>query len=159
MMEQKHVLLLALGVGVGVGLGWASGSAGITSSVAAEGVSAEEIEAELLRLIVDGKDSKVTFDDFPYYLSERTRVLLTSAASVHLKHLDVSKHTHNLSPASRDILLSGPAELYQQMLAKALAHNFEAKLLLLDLNDFSHKMQSKYGITKKDYVSSIVIIF
>ena len=155
MMEQKHVLLSALGVGVGVGLGWASGStvgkwAGVTSSAAVDGVSAGEIEAELLRLIVDGKESKVTFDEFPYYLSERTRVVLTSAAYVHLKHLDVSKHTRNLSPASRAILLSGPAELYQQVLAKALAHNFEAKLLLLDLNDFSHKMQSKYGITKKD---------
>ncbi|KAL0299616.1 UNVERIFIED_CONTAM: Spastin [Sesamum radiatum] len=30
-------------------------------------------------------------------------------------------------------------ELYQQMLAKALAHYFEAKLLLLDMNDFSLK--------------------
>ncbi|KAL8522922.1 hypothetical protein ACS0TY_013030 [Phlomoides rotata] len=53
-----------------------------------------------------------------------------------------------------ELLLSGPAELYQQMLAKALeliiGHKFEAKLLLLDLNDFSLKMQSKYGITKKD---------
>ncbi|KAK6117671.1 hypothetical protein DH2020_048588 [Rehmannia glutinosa] len=104
-----------------------------------------------MRLVVDGKKSKVTFEDFPYYLSERTRVLLTSAAYVHLRHLDVSKHTRNLSPASRAILLSGPAELYQQMLAKALAHHFEAKLLLLDIADFSLKMQSKYGSTKKDY--------
>uniref|UniRef100_A0A2N9FET6 Uncharacterized protein n=1 Tax=Fagus sylvatica TaxID=28930 RepID=A0A2N9FET6_FAGSY len=83
--------------------------------------------------------------------SERTRVLLTS--SVHLKHNDFSKHTRNLSPASRAILLSGPAELYQQMLAKALAHYFESKLLLLDVNDFSLKMQSKYGCAKKESVS------
>jgi ABC-type transport system involved in Fe-S cluster assembly fused permease/ATPase subunit len=41
--------------------------------------------------------------------SERTRVLLTSAAYVHLKHLNFSKHTRNLTPASRAILLSGPA--------------------------------------------------
>ncbi|KAL0318061.1 UNVERIFIED_CONTAM: Spastin [Sesamum angustifolium] len=115
-----------------------------------EGISVDEIELELLRLVSDGKESKVTFEDFPYYLSERTRVLLTNAAYVHLKHFDVSKHTRNLSPASRAILLSGPAELYQQMLAKALAHYFEAKLLLLDMNDFSLKMQSKYGLTKKD---------
>lgn len=31
-------------------------------------------------------------------------------------------------------------ELYQQMLAKALAHYFEAKLLLLDITDFSLKV-------------------
>ncbi|XP_061952438.1 peroxisomal ATPase PEX1-like isoform X2 [Populus nigra] len=81
---------------------------------------------------------------------EKTRMLLTSAAFVHLKHADFSKHTRNLSPASRAILLSGPAEFYHQMLAKALAHNFESKLLLLDVSDFSMKMQSKYGCSKKE---------
>ncbi|GAA0171550.1 hypothetical protein LIER_25554 [Lithospermum erythrorhizon] len=147
-MEQKHIFLSALSVGVGVGLGLASGHAvskWTGTNSAAEGITAERIELELQRLIVDGKDIKLTFDEFPYFLSEQTRVLLTSAAYVHLKHLDVSKHTRNLSPASRAILLSGPAELYQQALAKALAHHFGAKLLLLDMNDFSRKMQSKYG--------------
>ncbi|KAG8390360.1 hypothetical protein BUALT_Bualt01G0075400 [Buddleja alternifolia] len=154
-MEQKHVLLSALGVGVGVGLGLVSGSTvsrwtGASTSAVAEGISADEIEIELLMLIVDGKENKVTFEDFPYYLSEQTRVLLTSAAYVHLQHFHVSKHTRNLSPASRAILLSGPTEVYQQMLAKALAQHFEAKLLLLDINEFSLKMHSKYGSTKKD---------
>lgn len=41
--------------------------------------------------------------------SDQTRVLLTSAAFVHLKHSDFSKHTRNLTPASRTVLLSGPA--------------------------------------------------
>lgn len=41
--------------------------------------------------------------------SEQTRVLLTSAAFVHLKQAEFSKHTRNLSPASRTILLSGHA--------------------------------------------------
>ncbi|XP_024032644.1 uncharacterized protein LOC112095193, partial [Morus notabilis] len=35
------------------------------------------------------------------------------------------------------------------MLAKALAHYFEAKLLLLDVTDFSLKIQSKYGGANK----------
>ncbi|GMJ04429.1 DUO1-activated ATPase 1 [Hibiscus trionum] len=148
-MEQKHILLSALGVGVGVGvgLGLASGQnkwtgSGSTSST---GITLERIEKELLRQVVDGRESQVTFDQFPYYLSEQTQALLTSAAYVHLKHADVSKYTRNLSPASQAILLSGPAELYQQMLAKALAHFFESKLLLLDVTDFSLKIQSKYG--------------
>lgn len=154
-MEQKHVLLSALsvGVGVGVGLGLASGQTvskwtGCSSS--ADSITAEAIEQELLRQVVDGRDCKVTFDEFPYYLSEQTRVLLTSAAYVHLKHSHISKYTRNLSPASRAILLSGPAELYQQMLAKALAYYFEAKVLILDVTDFSLKMQSKYGCLKKE---------
>ncbi|WOG90817.1 hypothetical protein DCAR_0310063 [Daucus carota subsp. sativus] len=150
-MEQKHLYLSALSVGVGVGLGYASGQrwSGASNAPIA-GVNGDQIEMELLRLVQDGKDSTVTFEDFPYYLSERTRMLLTSAAYVHLKHLDVSRHTRNLSPASRAILLTGPAELYQQMLAKALSHYFEAKLLLLDVPDFSMKMQSKYGSSKKE---------
>ncbi|RVW43119.1 putative AAA domain-containing protein C24B10.10c [Vitis vinifera] len=83
--------------------------------------------------------------------SEQTRVLLTSAAYVHLKQAEFSKYTRNLSPASRAILLSGPAgATYQQMLAKALAHYFEAKLLLLDVTDFSLKIQNKYGSASKE---------
>lgn len=112
----------------------------------------------------------------PFGCSERAKVLLTSAAYVHLKHFDVSKHARNLSPASRVILLSGPTgmwssyfstsnqtiiqgvfgfltlnlflfgllsvlqELYLQTLAKALAHDCEAKLLILDITDFSLKV-------------------
>lgn len=43
-------------------------------------------------------------------------MLLTSAVYVHLKHLDISRHTRNLSPASRAILLTGTTEIYHQML-------------------------------------------
>lgn len=154
-MEQKHILLSALsvGVGLGVGLGLSSGQTvrkWVGGNWSPHEITEEQIEQELMRQVVAGRDSKITFEEFPYYLSERTRVLLTSAAYVHLKHTDFSKHTRNLSPASRAILLSGPSELYQQMLAKALAHYFEAKLLLLDVNDFSLKMQSKYGCAKKE---------
>ncbi|CAI0546422.1 unnamed protein product [Linum tenue] len=145
-MENKRALLSALsvGVGVGVGLGIASGqsiSRWTVGNGSSDGVSPEQIEHELMRQLIDGRDSKITFEDFPYFLSERTRILLTSAAYVHLKDFDFSKHTRNLSPASRTILLSGPFELYQQMLARALAHHFDSKLLLLDATDFSVKVK------------------
>ncbi|XP_044505375.1 putative cell division cycle ATPase [Mangifera indica] len=152
-MEQKGLLLSALSIGVGVGLGLASGQSASrwgASGSSMAGFSGEEIFQELMRLVIDGKQSNITFDEFPYYLSERTQMLLTSAAFVHLKNSDISKHTRNLSPASRTILLSGPAELYQQTLAKALAQFFEAKLLLLDIPDFSLKMQHKYGVGRKE---------
>ncbi|KAG0455847.1 hypothetical protein HPP92_023635 [Vanilla planifolia] len=118
----------------------------------AAGITADKIVEELMRLVIDGKESTVTFNEFPYYLSEQTRTLLTSTAFVHLKKPDFYKYTRNLSPASQAILLSGPTELYQQMLAKALAHYFEAKLLLLDVADFTLKVQSKYGFANKDSV-------
>ncbi|XP_011022599.1 PREDICTED: uncharacterized protein LOC105124323 [Populus euphratica] len=152
-MEQKHIVLSALSVGVGVGIGLASGKTvskwrGDAAS-ACKGINSETMEQELLEQVIDGRESGVTFDQFPYYRSEQTRVLLTSAAYVHLKHAEVSKYTRKLSPASRTILLSGPAEPYLQMLAKALAHFFEAKFLLLDATDFSLKIQSKYGANKE----------
>lgn len=46
-------------------------------------------------------------------------------------------------------LYCGFKELYQQMLAKALAHYFEAKLLLLDVNDFSLKVSICHFFLKK----------
>ncbi|PIM98508.1 AAA+-type ATPase [Handroanthus impetiginosus] len=155
-MESKQMLMsaLGLGIGVGVGLGLASGSQAVSKwtggATTSSGVTPHIMEQEMLSLISDGRDSSVTFDKFPYYISEQTRVLLTSAAFVHLKKVDFTKHTRNLSPASQTILLSGPAEMYQQMLAKALAHYFEAKLLLLDVTDFSLKIQGKYGTSNKE---------
>ena len=71
---------------------------------------------------------------------------MTSVAYVHLKEYDISKHTRNLAPASKAILLSGPAEFYQQMLAKALSHYFESKLLLLDITDFSIKVNQSMHV-------------
>lgn len=72
-MEQKHIFLSALsvGVGLGVGLGLSSAQAvsnwvGVNRSL--DEISAEQIEQELMRQVVDGRDVKVTFEEFPYYL-------------------------------------------------------------------------------------------
>ncbi|CAN1254147.1 Outer mitochondrial transmembrane helix translocase [Linum perenne] len=148
-MEQKQFLLSALGVGVGVGVGLGLASPTVSKWTGVNvpptnAVTGDKLEQELLRQVIHGRESGVTFAEFPYYLSEQTRVLLTSAAYVHLKHAEVSKYTRNLSPASRTILLSGPAETYQQMLVKALAHYFDAKLLLLDVTDFSLKVGESF---------------
>lgn len=65
------MLLSALGVGVGVGMGigLASGQTvnkwtGRSSST----ITVDNIEDEMLRLVVNGRESKVTFAEFPYYL-------------------------------------------------------------------------------------------
>lgn len=42
------------------------------------------------------------------FCSDQTREVLISAAFVHLKNAELSKHIRNLSAASRAILLSGP---------------------------------------------------
>ena len=65
-------MLSALSVGVGVGIGLASGKTvskwrGDAAS-ASEGINSETMEQELLKQVIDGRESGVTFDQFPYYL-------------------------------------------------------------------------------------------
>jgi len=72
-MEQKHVLLSALsvGVGLGVGLGLSTGQAvqkWVRGSCESDEISGEQIVLELNNKVIDGKNSKTTFKDFPYYL-------------------------------------------------------------------------------------------
>lgn len=71
-MEQKSLLMSALGVGVGVGIGLASGQNlgkwGANSCSSNNNITAEKIEQEMLRSVVDGRETNVNFDQFPYYL-------------------------------------------------------------------------------------------
>ncbi|XP_047094611.1 uncharacterized protein LOC124706990 [Lolium rigidum] len=158
-MEHRSLLVSAVGLGVGVGLGLGLASArwrkpAHTAEVGA-GAGAAEVEAELRRLVVDGRNSEVTFHDFHHfhsYLSEQTKEVLISAAFLHLNQPDLSRHIRNLSAASRAILLTGSSEPYLQSLARALSHHFMARLLLLDVADFSLRIQRKYGSSRKSLV-------
>ena len=72
-MEQKHIFLSALGVGVGVGvgLGLSSGQAvgkWVGGNGSSDEITGQNIEQELIRQLLDGKNSNVTFAEFPYYL-------------------------------------------------------------------------------------------
>ncbi|KAL7112712.1 hypothetical protein ACP275_04G019400 [Erythranthe tilingii] len=80
------------------------------------------------------KDIEVSFDDFPYYLSETTKKVLIASAYIHLKCNKFTKFTSELPTLCPRILLSGPAgsEIYQETLAKALAKYFGAGLLIVD---------------------------
>lgn len=80
-MDPKNFLVSAfsVGIGVGVGLGLASKQANFFSSnPTPSGVTGERIEQDLLKQIVDGKSSNVTFDEFPYYLRCLTPVFSSS---------------------------------------------------------------------------------
>ncbi|CAN6995201.1 unnamed protein product [Brassica oleracea var. botrytis] len=87
-MEQKSVLLSALGVGVGLGIGLASGQTlgrwANGSGPLKDGLTGEQIEQELLKQILDGRESTVTFNEFPYFLRKKLIIycLLKSAAYV-----------------------------------------------------------------------------
>ncbi|GFP82449.1 ATPase family aaa domain-containing protein 1 [Phtheirospermum japonicum] len=93
---------------------------------------------DILAAILDGRYADVSFDNFPYYLSESTKSVLVAASYIQLKHKDQVKFTSELPTLNPRILLSGPAgsDIYQEMLVKALAHYFGAKLLIFDSHSF-----------------------
>ncbi|XP_075661412.1 uncharacterized protein LOC142631196 isoform X2 [Castanea sativa] len=107
---------------------------------------------EVLLGILDGRNLDVSFDNFPYYLSENTKNVLIAASFIHLKHKEHAKYTSELTTVNPRILLSGPAgsEIYQEMLAKALANYFGAKLLIFDSHSLLGGLSSKEAELLKD---------
>jgi hypothetical protein len=85
-MEGKSVVMSALGIGIGVGVGLGLASApwaaARPASSSREGVTVDRIEQELRRLLVDGAESKVNFDEFPYYLRFVRSFLRSSVPSL-----------------------------------------------------------------------------
>ncbi|OMO71711.1 hypothetical protein COLO4_28089 [Corchorus olitorius] len=109
---------------------------------------------DILAGILDGRNLEVSFDNFPYYLSENTKNVLIAASFIHLKHKEHAKYTSDLTTVNPRILLSGPAgsEIYQEMLTKALANYFGAKLLIFDSHSFLGGLSSKEAELLKDAV-------
>ncbi|KAI0511827.1 hypothetical protein KFK09_012459 [Dendrobium nobile] len=77
---------------------------------------------------------QVTFENFPYYLSEITKNALLSCGYIHLELEEYAKYSANISSLNPRILLSGPSgsEIYQENLTKALAKHYDVRLLIID---------------------------
>eukprot|EP00850_Spirogloea_muscicola_P019036 SM000182S03926 [mRNA] locus=s182:30878:38394:- [translate_table: standard] len=75
------------------------------------------------------------FHDFPYYLSDTTKVALLDACYVQLLQPEFAKYTADLATVSSRILLSGPpgSETYQEALVRALAKELRVRVLVFDL--------------------------
>ncbi|XP_059659545.1 uncharacterized protein LOC132306240 [Cornus florida] len=84
--------------------------------------------------ILNPNDIEVSFEKFPYYLSETTKTVLIASTYIHMKCNKFVKHASDLPTLCPRILLSGPAgsEMYQETLTKALAKYFGARLLIVD---------------------------
>ncbi|XP_024976468.1 uncharacterized protein LOC112514310 isoform X2 [Cynara cardunculus var. scolymus] len=115
------------------------------------------LKEEILAGIIDGREVEVSFDDFPYYLSENTKNVLIAASYIHLKHRDQVKYASELPTVNPRILLSGPAgsEIYQEMLAKALARYYGAKLLIFDSHSFLGGLSLKAELLKEGSTSNV----
>ncbi|KAG5567713.1 hypothetical protein RHGRI_003047 [Rhododendron griersonianum] len=94
----------------------------------------QEFKDGLQQGILSASNIEVSFEDFPYYLSETTKNVLIASTYIHLKCNKFAKYTSDLPTVIPRILLSGPAgsEIYQEILTKALAKHFGARLLMVD---------------------------
>ncbi|KAG8384963.1 hypothetical protein BUALT_Bualt04G0172800 [Buddleja alternifolia] len=86
-----------------------------------------------LNTVKDSIDMGISFDSFPYYLSERTKHHLVASYFIHMK-CKVQPSGPKLQHSRHRVLLSGPegSEMCQETLAMALSHHFGVKLLVLD---------------------------
>ncbi|XP_047960330.1 uncharacterized protein LOC125205444 isoform X2 [Salvia hispanica] len=94
----------------------------------------EKIKECIQQGLIDVEDLDVSFEKFPYYLSETTKNVLIASAYVHLKCSNLGKLSLELPTVSPRILLSGPegSEILQETLTKALAKFFGVRLLIVD---------------------------
>ncbi|KAF3680423.1 Katanin p60 ATPase-containing subunit [Capsicum annuum] len=78
------------------------------------------------------------FDNFLHQKLREHKNVLIATSYLHLKHKEQVKYFNDLRAMNSRILLSGPAgsEIYQEMLVKALAHYYGAKLLIFDSEAF-----------------------
>ncbi|KAH7316096.1 hypothetical protein KP509_21G078500 [Ceratopteris richardii] len=92
----------------------------------------QSLKDDFKKMVMDGEGFDVSFDDFPYYLSESTKSVLIASTYVHLQHPAFVRFTNDLHSVNPRILLSGPpgSEVYQEVLVKALAKHFGCRLLV-----------------------------
>ncbi|CAI8598290.1 unnamed protein product [Vicia faba] len=77
--------------------------------------------------------------NFPFFLSDTTKSLIIASTRIHLdaNFKEIRKSAPMFTSESQRIILSGPAEIYQEALSKAIAKHFDARLLIVDLLSFS----------------------
>ncbi|KAG0450733.1 hypothetical protein HPP92_026589 [Vanilla planifolia] len=108
-----------------------NGTAGVSSEL---DVSGEAKSSRMIceKGILNASDIDVSFECFPYHLSESIKSVLLSCAYVHLECKSLTNYAAEISSLSPRILLSGPtgSEIYQETLAKALTKQFGVRLLV-----------------------------
>ncbi|XP_038681781.1 uncharacterized protein LOC119982466 isoform X2 [Tripterygium wilfordii] len=97
-------------------------------------IKRQALKDSLQQGILNPDNIGVSFESFPYYLSDTTKNVLIASTYIQLKCDKFSKLASDLPTVSPRILLSGPAgsEIYQETLTKALAKHFGARLLIVD---------------------------
>ncbi|XP_051204120.1 uncharacterized protein [Lolium perenne] len=95
----------------------------------------ERFRNEFLRRVVPWHKSSLTWTNFPYYVDNNARQLLTECVASHLRNKDAaSEYGSRLQSSGGRILLQSlpGTELYRERLVRAIAHELRVPLLVLD---------------------------
>lgn len=110
----------------------------------------ERFKKQFQRRIVPWEKMTVSWDTFPYYVNEKLKKLLVECTTSHIKHTEYTSYGARLSSSSGRILLRGipGTELYRERLVRALAHDLQVPLMVLDSrvlasNGFYHEYASE----------------
>lgn len=92
------------------------------------------LEKNLREKILLPQDIDISFENFPYDISDVTMNFLIASTRFHLDATfdGVRKSGPKLMSELQKILLSGPTDVYQEALAKAIAEHFDARLIIVD---------------------------
>ncbi|KAJ6843519.1 uncharacterized protein M6B38_295505 [Iris pallida] len=122
----------------------------------------ERFKNEFLRRVLPWDKITVTWKTFPYYIHENTKSLLVECAASHLKNgRYTTRYGNRLSSSSGRILLQSlpGTELYRERLVRALAHDLQVPLLVLDssvlaAHDFGHECAAAESETDDENAES-----
>ncbi|XP_073010645.1 uncharacterized protein [Typha latifolia] len=95
----------------------------------------ERFKNEFLRRVIPWEKITLSWDNFPYYINEHVKRLLVECAASHLRHKHfTSSYGARLASSGGSILLQSipGTELYRERLVRALAHELQVPLLVLD---------------------------
>ncbi|KAK3159100.1 hypothetical protein QOZ80_2AG0145700 [Eleusine coracana subsp. coracana] len=93
----------------------------------------ERFRNEFLRRLVPWEKATLSWQNFPYYVNENAKQLLSECVMSHLRHKGVEYGSRLQSSGGRILLQSSPGtELYRERLVRALAHELRVPLLVLD---------------------------
>ncbi|MED6158677.1 hypothetical protein PIB30_034920 [Stylosanthes scabra] len=112
----------------------------------------DKFRNEFLRRIVPWEKINISWDTFPYHVNEHTKNLLVECTASHLRHNSFASSfgVRLTSSSGRILLQSDPGtELYRERLVKALAHDLQVPLLVLDSSilapyDVDDELSSEY---------------
>ncbi|KAL1362040.1 hypothetical protein HN51_010333 [Arachis hypogaea] len=112
----------------------------------------DKFRNEFLRRIVPWEKINISWDSFPYHVNEHTKNLLVECTASHLRHNSFASSfgVRLTSSSGRILLQSVPGtELYRERLVKALAHDLQVPLLVLDSSilapyDIDDELSSDY---------------